>query len=109
MSAAFVLVAALAAVYLTRPPARVISNADPDVTIECAATTGVGTDHCLGWGDAIIEQGPPSFTFEMDALTGLEIDRPLLGLSLVCNVAYFTPRYPEDAVWTEEIFCVEAR
>lgn len=105
----FVLLVGLAAVYLTRPPTRVVSEARPDVTIECSATTGAGAHTCLAWGDAIVDQGPPSFTFEWDALSRLEIDRPLLGLGSSCEVAYFTPRYPDDPVWTEEIACDETR
>lgn len=99
----------LAFAYLARAAIRVTSDADADVTIECAPTTGVDPDACLAWGDAIAGEGQPSFTFEMDDLARLRIDRPMVGFSATCEVAYFTSRYPDDAVWMEEIPCITAR
>lgn len=86
-----------------------MSDSDPDVTLECAASTRVGRDACLAWGDFTLRQGPPSFTFEMDDLTRLRIDRPLLGFGSPCEVAYFISRYPDDPAWMDEIPCIAAR
>ena len=98
-----------ALVVLARPPTRVTSDVDADVTLECGATTGVGMDPCRSWGDATLSLGPPSFTFEMDDLVRLRIDRTVLGFGSSCEVAYFTSRYPDVAVWTEETACLSAR
>lgn len=100
---------AVAVVWLARPPIRSTSAVRADVTVECAAATGVDADACRAWGDATLEQGPPSFTFEMDDLVRLRIDRPVLGLAATCEAAYFTSRYPDVAVWTEETACISAR
>lgn len=95
--------------WLARPSTRAVSAVSPEVTIECAASTGTDVDACRAWGDAILDEGPPSFTFEMDDLARLRIDRPLLGLGANCEAVYFTSRYPDDAVWTEETPCVTDR
>ena len=72
--------------------------------------TGADEDACRAWGDAILDAGPPSFTFEMDDLARLRIDRPLLlGFGSRCEAVYFTSRYPDEAVWTEETSCVTER
>ena len=99
----------VAFVVLARPPTRVTSDADADVTLECGANTGLARDACRSWGDATLSQGPPSFTFEMDDLVRLRIDRTVLGFGSSCEVAYFTSRYPDVAVWTEETACQSAR
>ncbi|MGQ0608333.1 MAG: hypothetical protein ACT4OQ_07720 [Chloroflexota bacterium] len=99
---------ALAAVWLARPPIRIMSAIRADVTVECGAATGADADACRAWGDATLGQGAPSFTFEMDDLVRLRIDRPVLGLGSGCELSYFTSRYPEVAVWTEETACISA-
>lgn len=107
-AAAVALVLAVAAtVQLIRPPVQVTSTTDPEVTIECAATTGVDAASCLAWGDALIEGDPPSFTFEMDSLSRLRLDRSWLGLGSACQVSYSISRYAEAAS-TGEVLCVDA-
>jgi len=103
-----VLALAVAAVWLARPPIRITSAVRADVTVECAAATGADADACRAWGDATLGQGAPSLTFEMDDLVRLRIDRPVPGLGSGCEVSYFTSRYPEVAVWTEETACISA-
>lgn len=99
------LVAGAVAAYALRPSVRVVSAVAPSVTTECAATTGADAIACQAWGDAIIGAGPPSSTFEMDDLGRLTIDRPLLGFASSCRISYFTTRYPDDAVWSEDAPC----
>ena len=101
------LMAVAAAIQVLRPPVQVTSAADPDVTVECAATTGVNAADCLAWGDALIEGDPPSFTFEMDSLSRLRFDRSWFGLGSACQVSYLISRYAEAAA-TDEVACVEA-
>lgn len=101
-----VLLAGVAAFLLLRPPVEAISLVDPDVTIECAAATSVSADGCLDWGDQIIESGAPSTTFEMEDLGRLRLTRELLGIGSVCQVEYFLQRYPDDAVWADEVECL---
>ena len=105
--AGVVVVVALA--WLARPSTRAASAVYPEVTIECAAMTGTDVDACRAWGDAILDRGPPSFTFEMDDLTRLRIHRSVLGFGSTCEVSYFTSRYPDDPVWSDEIPCTAAR
>ncbi len=102
---AALVVIGLAAAFVLRPPARVTSEVDPDVTIECAAATAVSAEGCLEWGDELISSGPPSTTFEMGDLARLRIDRPLFGFGSPCQVEYFLQRYPDDPVWESEVSC----
>lgn len=106
---AVLVVVVLAILYAARPPTHVTSQVNPGVMIDCTAATGAGTDACLEWGDAIIERGPPSFTFEWDDMTRVEIDRSLFGLGSQCEVAYFISRYPDAASLTEKIPCESGR
>ncbi|MGH2402221.1 MAG: hypothetical protein ACRDE6_05875 [Candidatus Limnocylindria bacterium] len=80
------------------------STLQPGVTIECADSTGV-TGECAGWGDEILAAGPPSTTFEMDDLVRLRLDRPMLGFASTCVAEYFVSRYPDDALWDDEVAC----
>lgn len=80
------------------------STLQPGVTIECAGSTGV-TDECGAWGDDILAEGPPSTTFEMDDLVRLRLERPMLGFGSTCVAEYFVSRYPEDAIWDDEVAC----
>ena len=102
-----VVVVALA--WLARPATRADSAVRPQVTIECAAMTGADEDACRAWGDAILDAGPPTFTFEMDDLMRLRIDQSVPGFGSRCEAVYFTSRYPDEAVWTEKIPCVIER
>lgn len=102
---ALLVVAIAIAVLVLRPPVRVASRADPDVTISCAAAIGLDDAGCRGMGDRILRGGPPSFTFEMDDLARLDLDRSLLGFGSQCAAAYFIERYPDQAVFTDPIEC----
>ena len=81
------------------------SAVDPDVTVTCDAWTSVSQEACGSWGDAILEEGAPSHTFEMDDLAHLAISRPTFGLASACRVEYFLERYANDPAWTDEIPC----
>lgn len=105
--AGVVVVAAAATLYLLRPSIEVASEADPDVTIECTAGTGLDRGGCLAWGDAIIAGDPPSFTFEMDDLVGLRLERSWFGLGSECHASYLIGRYAEPA-FTDEVVCATA-
>lgn len=93
-----------AGLVVARPTTSGASSVDSGVTIQCRPSTGV-TDGCLSWGDAILGDGAPSHTFEMDDLARLELDRALLGVGDTCTATYFIERYPDDPVWTEEVPC----
>ena len=91
-----------------RSPVRATSGVDPDVTIVCAAASGLEQEACAAWGDEILAAGPPSTTFELEDLERLELARSLLGLG-DCQVAFFLGRYPDDAAWTEATDCPGTR
>ncbi len=88
---------------LLRTPTEVSSSVDPDVTVHCDGS--IAEDACVSWGDAVLADGAPSFTFDMENLVRLELKRPVLGFGSTCEAAYFTGRNPNDAVWTEEVLC----
>ncbi|MEO8510348.1 MAG: hypothetical protein ABI534_03810 [Chloroflexota bacterium] len=90
---------------LGRSGVAATSAVDPDVTITCDAWTSVSPEACGSWGDAILAQGAPSHTFEMDDLAHLAISRPTFGLDSACRVEYFLERYASDPAWTDEIPC----
>jgi hypothetical protein len=98
-------VAIAAAVVVLRPPVSAASQADPDVTISCAAWVGLDDAACRERGDGILRAGPPSSTFEMDDLARLELDRSWFGLGSGCTATYFIERYPDQAVFSEEVEC----
>lgn len=98
-------VAIAVAVVVLRPPVPVVSEADVDVTISCAASIGLDDAACRELGDEILRDGPPSFTFEMDDLARLELDRSWLGLGSECTAAYFIERYPDMAVFSDGVEC----
>ncbi|MCV0403249.1 MAG: hypothetical protein K5924_06015 [Chloroflexi bacterium] len=79
------------------------SGVDPDVTVRCPRALSV--DACTTWGDRIIEDGPPSTTFEMQDVVRVELARGPFGWVGACEVRYFLGRYPDDAVWHEEVAC----
>ncbi len=88
---------------LLRPGVSVASSVDPDVTIECSASLGVDEGVCRGLGDAALEAGPPSTTFELEDVVRLRLDRGPLGGE--CRFEYFLSRYPDEAIWTETAAC----
>jgi hypothetical protein len=101
-----VLVAVIAlAVLVLRPPVIAMSEADSDVTISCSASVGLDAARCRDVSDQLLRGGPPSFTFEMDDLARLELDRSLFGFGADCTAAYFIERYPGEAVFTAEVEC----
>lgn len=98
-------VAAGGLVLATRPGVSVGSQVDPDVTVECAAGTGLDEGGCRAWGDAQLALGGPSTTFEMDDLARLRLERSLFGLGGECSAIYSIERYPDEPVWTEAVAC----
>ena len=100
-------VAGALAYLLLRPSVEAVSASDPDVVIECSASTGVSSEACRAWGDEILGQGAPSPTFEMDDLARLSIDRPTWGFSATCEVKYFISRDADTPAWREVIGCLE--
>ena len=103
-AAAIVAVAVLVFLAL-RPSASGPSVVDPDVTIECVGSTGMDAEACVALGDRILAAGPPSFTFELNDLTLLTVDRGLLGFAPTCRVEYIIGRFAEPAWVTEEVDC----
>ena len=108
LAAAVVLVAlvGIGAWLLLRPPMRVTSTVDGDVTIVCVASSGAEAAECGAWGDETLAAGPPSTTFELDDLVRLELSRSALGFGGECEAAYFLGRYPDRPVWTEQVACI---
>jgi hypothetical protein len=100
-----IVVAACAWYLFGRSGVEAASAVDADVTITCDAWTSVSADACCALGDAILGEGPPSHTFEMDDLAHLAITRPDFGLSSGCRVQYFLERYADDPAWTDEVAC----
>ena len=85
---------------------RATSSALPGVAIVCSGSTRISSaEACRAWGDAILGEGPPSHTFNIEDLARLELSRPLLGLAGACEADWFLGRYPDDAVWAEEVAC----
>lgn len=85
---------------------RASSSALPDVVIVCSGSTRIASpDACRAWGDAILAEGAPSHTFNIDDLARLELSRPLLGLAGACEAEWFLGRYPDDPAWGEEVAC----
>ena len=90
---------------LSRAAVEGISAVDPDVTIECDGSASVSEESCLAWGDDVLALGAPSTTFEMQDLVRLRFSKPLPGFGSPCQVEYFLQRYPDDAVWDDDIPC----
>ena len=105
--AAALLAAVVGAAVVFRSSTEVTSAVDPDVTIECAASTGAGPAACLAWGDGIVGGEPPTFTFEMDSLSRLRLDRSWFGFGSECRASYVIDRYSEPA-FTDEVPCAAA-
>ncbi len=74
------------------------------VTVECSGWTGV-SDGCGAWGEAILAEGAPSNTFEIEDVVRLRLDRPALGFAETCQAQYFLSRYPDEVAWTEDVPC----
>lgn len=102
-----ILLVALAVFYFAfRPSVEVLSSVDPDVTIECAPSASLPEPECRAWGDAIIGEGAPSTTFEMEDIVRVRMERaPFSG---ACRAEYFLGRYPDEVVWTETVDCPSA-
>lgn len=79
------------------------ASVDPDVTVRCPGSLSV--EACADWGDRVLADGPPSTTFEMQDLVRIELSRGVLGAGSTCQAAYFIGRYPDEAVWDEEVAC----
>ena len=77
------------------------------VTVECTGWTGVSVG-CADWGAAVLAEGPPSSTFEMEDVNRLVLDRPTFGFAGSCEARYFLSRYPDEPAWTEPIPCLTA-
>ncbi|HSK47854.1 MAG TPA: hypothetical protein VLA05_07615 [Coriobacteriia bacterium] len=105
--AVLAVLAVLAGILVLRPDVTATSSFDPDVTIECAAATGVGDAACVAWGDAILGGGSPSTTFEARDVVRLRLDRELLGFGDSCRAEWFLGRYPEDVAWSESVPCAD--
>lgn len=90
---------------LLRPAVSVPSSVRAEVTIECAAPVGLDAGECGSWGDEILAEDAAPRTFEREDLRRLRIDRGILGFADTCRVEYFVSRYPDSAVWTNEIPC----
>ena len=91
--------------FVVRPPTTVASALDPDVTIVCAAATGMDVNGCRAWGDDVIGAGAPSFTFELGDVTRLAFDRSAFGFGSSCEVSYFIGRFADPA-WAQETPCL---
>ena len=101
--AVVVLLAAAAILFVVRPTVSVASAVTPGVTVECR---GIGAeDECRNHGDSVLSQGPPSNTFEMDDVSRLVIERPLVGDAKRCSAAWYIERYPDDPVWEADVAC----
>jgi hypothetical protein len=96
---------AAVALLLVRPAVTATAATAPGVTIECAAATGLDEESCRAWGEGVVARGAPSSTFEMADLGRLRLDRGLLGLAATCRIDWFTTRYADDPVWTDEGPC----
>ena len=79
---------------------------EQQITAECTGWTGVA-DGCREWGDALLAQGAPSTTFEMEDVVRVRLDRPMLGFAAACVAEYFLSRYPDEVAWTEDVDCPE--
>ncbi len=87
-----------------RTPVEARSAVAPEVVIVCGASTGVDVHGCATSGDELLDDGPPSTTFELKDLARVELSRTLLGFG-GCEVVYFLGRYPDSPVWTEPVAC----
>ena len=105
-AAAIVLVAIVVAVLVVlRPAITVVSSVHPDVTVECSAAVGLGAEACRTWGDELLLEDAAPRTFEREDLRRLRLDRGNLGLADECRVEYFLSRYPDRAIWSDELPC----
>jgi hypothetical protein len=93
-------------VLAVRPGQEVASASDPDVTVTCDGSTGVGADQCQVWGDDVLALGPPSTTFEFQDVNRLHLSKPLFGFGSPCRVQYYIERYPDDPAWEDDVPCV---
>lgn len=105
-AAVIVLVAIVViALVVLRPGTAAVSSVRPDVAIECSAGVGLDEDACRAWGDELLREDAAPRTFEREDLRRLRLDRGLLGLAGECQVEYFVSRYPDIAIWSDELPC----
>ncbi|MGH2446103.1 MAG: hypothetical protein ACRDGD_08705 [Candidatus Limnocylindria bacterium] len=103
--AVVVVLAVLLFGFVTGGSVEAASSVDPDVTIECTGSMRLSVEACGARGDAVLSEGAPSHTFEMDDLARLRFDRELWGFGSTCEARYYLERYADDPAWTEEVAC----
>ncbi len=103
VGAVVVVLAVLVVLALWRTPTEVSSSVRPDVTVLCDSP--IPDEACRSWGDAILADGAPSFTFEMDDLDRLKLTRGMFGFGSACEAAYFIARELNEAVWIDDVSC----
>lgn len=99
------LLVAAAYLFLFRSPVEAPSAVLDGVTIECDPWTGVSAGECGAWGDAILDEGPPSRTFNMTDLDRVVLSGSPIGIMGACRIAYYLGRNPTSPVWDEETAC----
>jgi hypothetical protein len=103
---ALLLAAAVAWYLFGRPGVEAASTVDPEVTIQCRGSASASVDACREWGDAVLADGPPSTTFELEDVVRVRLDRPLVGDE--CRAEYFLGRYPDEVAWAASVACPTA-
>jgi hypothetical protein len=98
-----ILLTAAVAWFLLRPGVEVTSTVNPSVIVQCTARTSASEEACRDRGDAILAEGAPSNTFELEDVVRLRLDRSLYAEG--CTAQYFLSRYPDEVVWTEPVAC----
>ena len=100
------IVAVLGGIILLRAATSTVAEhvGEQQISVECTGWTGVSTG-CRDWATEILAQGAPSNTFEMDDVSSMRLDRPMLGFAATCVAEYFVSRYPDEVAWTEDVPC----
>lgn len=100
------IVAVLGGIILLRAATSTVAEhvGEQQISVECTGWTGVSTG-CRDWATDILAQGAPSNTFEMDDVSSMRLDRPMLGFSATCAAEYFVSRYPDEVAWSEDVPC----
>lgn len=99
------LLAAAVYLFLLRSPVEAPSTAHDGVMIECDPWTGVSADDCEAWGDAILDSGPPSRTFNMTDVDRVVLTRTPIDFMGGCRVAYYLGRNANSPVWEQGTDC----
>lgn len=100
-----VVVAAGFAWLATRSPVTARSALNPQVTIQCAAATGLSAEACLAWGDGQLSDDPAPRTFERKDLRRVAFERSMFGFTDECSVAWYIERDPDEPVWSSSVPC----